>query len=71
MPAATWRQARPCRRHAWVRRGGRSRDARVLGALTAWAVCNLAGTVVLLRVIGDFSAVVRKRTRTADMHSTR
>jgi hypothetical protein len=42
---------------------GRSRDPRVLAALTAWAACNLAGIVVLLRVIGDFSAVVRPPPR--------
>jgi len=40
-----------------------SDDGRVLTALTAWAVFNQAGIVVLLRVIGEFSAVVRALVR--------
>jgi hypothetical protein len=36
-----------------------SRDWRLLAALSAWALCNLVGIVVLLRVIGEFSAMVR------------
>ena len=40
------------------RRRRHSEDVRILAALTAWAMCNLAGIVVLLRVVGEYSAVV-------------